>query len=232
MKTLSIVKYVFAAIGVAMLLGAFLLYRSTSSFLAEASTAQGTVMELLPMRSDDSTTYKPVVQFTTEKGEAIEFASSSSSNPPSYEVGEIVAVFYRADKPHEAKINGFFSLWGGAVIVGCIGAVFFSIGGGILLVMALKDRSDSHLKTHGTPIETDFQSVELNTSLEVNNRHPFRIVTQWLNPATAELHIFHSNNLWFDPTNFIKNKRITVLIDASNPKKYYMDTAFLPKVAG
>jgi hypothetical protein len=218
-------------IGIAMLLGAFFLYRSTSSFLATAITAPGTVTELVAVRSDDSTTYKPVVQFTTAKGEAIEFASSTSSSPPSYRVGESVQVLYRENDPRDAKINGYFSLWGGSVILAGLGAVFFSIGGGIWLFTKLKARSDEHLQTHGTPIATDFQSVELNDSLTVNGKHPFRIVTQWQNPATSELHIFKSNNLWFDPARFIKDKRIRVFIDVSNPKKYYVDTAFLPKLA-
>ena len=71
----------------------------------------------------------------------------------------------------------------------------------------------------------------INKSLTVNDRSPFLILTQWLNPATSELHIFESNNIWFDPTNHIKTKKIRVFIDRKNPKKYYVDLSFLPKVA-
>lgn len=231
MKVLNIIKYVFSAVGLGMLVGAFFLYRSTSSFLEEAVAAPGTVIELLPVRSDDSYTYKPVVRFTTESGRDVEFASSSSSNPPSYREGEIVKVFYRAGEPQNAMIDGFFSLWGGALILSILGGVFTTIGGSILAVVAIKNRRDAYLKVHGTPVQSEFQSVELNTSLTVNGRHPFRVVSQWINPATSKVHVFRSNHIWFDPTSYISGKHVTVMIDNNNPKKYFMDVSFLPEAA-
>jgi hypothetical protein len=231
MKVLNVTKYGFSAVGVGMLIGAFFLYRNTSAFLVEAIAVQGTVVELVPVRSDDSYTYKPVVRFSTEKGEDIEFASSSSSNPPSYREGELVKVFYRAGEPENAKIDGFFSLWGGALILSILGAIFATIGGSFFAVIAIKSRRDAYLKVHGTPVQSEFQSVEQNTSLTVNGRHPFRIVSQWLNPSTNKVHVFRSANIWFDPTSFVEVKHITVMIDQSNPQKYFMDLSFLPEAA-
>ena len=57
------------------------------------------------------------------------------------------------------------------------------------------------------------------------------IVSQWQNPATSKLHIFESDNIWFDPTDFIKTDKIKVWIDRKNPKKYMVDLSFLPEVA-
>jgi len=231
MRTIAIVKYVFTFAGAGMLLGALFLYQSTRSFLAQATTTIGTVVDLEQSRSSDSTTYRPVVSFTSQKGEAIRFTSSSGSNPPSYSKGEKVEVFYLPAEPYKAKINGFFSLWGGAVIIGGMGGVFFLIGAGITLVIMLKNRSDEYLKKQGIPIETQFQGVEVNKALSVNGRNPFRITTQWLNPETSEVHVFESGNLWFDPTDHVKNKKIRVFIERNNPKKYYVDVSFLPKLA-
>lgn len=231
MKTITISKYVFTIVGVGLLIGALFLYQSASAFLAKATTADGTVVDLVRSRSSDSITYRPVVQFMNQKGEKIEFISSSGSNPPSYSKGEKVEVLYLPDEPQKAKINGFFSLWGAPVILGGLGGAFFLIGAGIIIVIMLKGRRDEYLKKKGMRIETDFQSVELNTSLSVNGRNPFRVLTQWQNPSTSEIHIFQSNNLWFDPTNHIKDNRITVFIERNNPKKYYVDLSFLPKIA-
>jgi hypothetical protein len=231
MKVIAIVKYVFTLVGVGMLIGAFFWYRSTSTFLEEAATANGTVVDLARSRSSDSTTYRPVVQFISQNGERIEFISSSGSNPPSHTKGEKVEVLYLPAEPQKAEINGFFSLWGGSVIVGTLGGVFFLVGIGIILVGTLRGRTDEYLKKHGTPIDTEFQSVELNEMLSVNGRHPFRILTQWQNPSTSELHIFKSNNLWFDPSNYIKSKKITVFIERNNPRKYCVDLSFLPHLA-
>ena len=232
MKTIALVKYLFSAVGLAMLAGALFWYQSVKSFVAGASVAQGTVVELLRSQSgSDSPTYRPVVRFNAAGGQAVEFTSRAGSNPPSYRKGEQVEVFYKPADPQNAMINGFFSLWGGPSIVGGLGTVFFLIGGGIWLFTLLKGQRDDYLRTHGTPIQTKFQTVELNKSLTVNGSNPFRVVTQWQDPATSELHVFRSNNLWFDPSDYIKQRPITVFIEGSNPKKYLVDLSFLPKLA-
>ena len=231
MKAIAILKYVFTVIGVGMLVGAFVAYKSTNSFLAEATTAEGTVVDLVRSGSGDSITYRPVVHFINHNGEKIEFTSTAGSDPPSYSKGQKVEVLYRAAEPQKAKINGFFSLWGGAVILGGLGGVFFLVGSGIVLASLLKSRKDEFLIKNGMRLETDYQSVEQNTALSVNGRHPFRVLTQWQNPATSELHVFKSNNLWFDPSSYIKSKKITVFIEKNNPKNYFVDLSFLPRLA-
>lgn len=231
MKALSIVKYIFSTIGLGMLAGAYFLYQNTQSFIESAAVTNGTVVELVRSRSSDSTTYAPVVQFKTENGERIEFTSSTSSNPPSYSKGENVEVFYLPSNPQKARINGFFSLWGAALIVGLLGGAFFSVGGGMVLATFLKNRKNEYLRKHGTPISAKFQSVEINRSLRVNGRSPFRVLAQWQNPTTSEIHVFKSNNLWFDPTDHIPDRDITVFIERNNPDTYFVDLSFLPKMA-
>lgn len=231
MKALVIVKYIFTLIGIGMLVGAALIYRNTSSFLAGASKAEGTVVELVRSRSSNSITYQPVVQFAGQSGQTIEFVSSISSNPPEYRIGQKIPVLYDPADPQDARITGFFSLWGGSAILGGMGGVFFLIGAGIILAGTLKVRQDEYLKKNGTPIETDYQGVELNTALSVNGGHPFRIMSQWQDPSTSDVHVFKSNNMWFDPTSYINTRKIKVYIERGNPGKYYVDLSFLPKLA-
>ena len=231
MKIVTIIKYLFTLIGIGMFVGTFLLYKSTNAFLVEAIKADGTVVDLVQSRSGNSFTYRPVIQFNNQNGEKIEFITSSGSNPPSHRKGEKVEVLYPPDEPQKARINTFFSLWGGSLILGILGVVFFLIGAGIILVEKLSSRRDEYLKKYGVPIETELQSVELNKSLTVKGRHPFCVLTQWQNPSTSEMHVFRSKNLWFDPSNYIKSKKITVLIERNNPRKYYVDLSFLPKLA-
>lgn len=231
MKTITLIKYIFLGIGICLLLGAGLLAQNTHSFLNNAILTEGTVIDLVESSHDDSTVYQPVISFQDQQAEVIEFKSSSGSNPPSYLPGDKVEVLYETDNPEGASINSFFSLWGGAVIVAGIGAVFALIGGGIAITTFLKARSDNQLLLHGQAIETQFQSIELNESISVNGQHPYCIITHWLNPETSELHIFKSNNLWFDPSDYITTRTIKVMISPGNPKKYYLDTSFLPKQA-
>jgi hypothetical protein len=78
----------------------------------------------------------------------------------------------------------FLSLNNGQLIIAGALLVFFLIAGDAIYYLLWKKRKDKYLKKYGIPIETNFLRVELNTSLEVNGRHPFRVLTQWKNPAT------------------------------------------------
>jgi hypothetical protein len=122
-------------------------------------------------------------------------------------------------------------LWLGPIIAGGLGTVFGLIGGAMLLGPMLAARQQADLRQRGTRIVTTFQSVEQNTSLNVNGRHPFRVFTQWTNPATSQIHVFESENLWFDPTAHINARDIGVYIERGNPKRYYVDLSFLPQLA-
>lgn len=232
MKTIAIVKYVFAAVGVALLAGAFLWWQSVSAFVAGAARAQGTVVDLIASRSSDSTTYRPEVRFTAPGGRVVQFISGAGSNPPGYSRGESVEVLFEPSRPDKAMVNGFFSLWGGPLIVGGLGGVFFLVGAAILVATRLAGQRSERLRMLGTPVQANFQQVELNESLRVNGAHPFRIVAQWQDPATSQVHVFRSANLWFDPSDYLKSKTLTVYVDPADPRKYLLDTSFLPKLAG
>lgn len=232
MKVITILKYVFSFIGAGMLIGTLFLYQHTTTFLDGARETEGTVIALGRSRSSSSTTYYPVVTFNDARGQHIEFSSSSSSNPPAYSRGETVSVLYEVESPENARINDFMSLWGAVLILSILGGVFFLVGMGLFVVPALKNRKEAYLRKHGTIIETRFQNVEYNEGVSVNGRSPFQVITQWQNPDNAEIHLFRSNNLWYDPTNHINVDTIRVFIDRNNPRKYAVDLSFLPKVAG
>lgn len=230
-KILTRIARIFLVVGLSMFAGAAYWIFHTEQFVRGAKSAQGQVIKLEHSRSSNSTSYYPVVRFRTGSGQEITFRSSFGSNPPSHRVGEAVIVMYSESTPNDARIHSFLSLWLGPTIVGGIGSVFALIAAGILYWRRRAAELAQYLRRHGTPIQTDFQNVELNTRLRVNGRHPWRIVTQWKNPSTGELHLFHSDNLWFDPTSYISTKQLVVFLDRNNPKRYHMDVSFLPKLA-
>ena len=86
------------------------------------------------------------------------------------------------------------------------------------------------LKASGRALATRYVEMVKNPSLSVNGRHPFRIITEWRDPATHELRLFYSENLWFDPTRHVELSTITVFVDPHDPSSYLMDVSFLPKV--
>jgi hypothetical protein len=232
-KTLKIIFGLFLAFGLVFSGVALWAVRDTQSFVAKAEAAAGQVIDLEHRRGTSSSSnsggaYYPVVRFRTATGQEHTLHSNNGSSPPSCEA---VTVLYDPTNPFDARIKGFFSLWLIAIIFGILGAVFSLIGLGGFLVPRYWARRAQELRLRGTPIETEFQNVELNGSLKMNGRSPWRIVSRWLDPARNELHLFHSENLWFDPTSFIKSQRLTVFVDPNNFKRYSMDVSFLPKLA-
>lgn len=219
----GILTYLFLLIGIGLLAGAGVVYFNTSKFVAAARPAQGTVVALK--------SGAPEVRFRAQDGREVQFTSSVSSKPPAYSVGEKVEVLYRPDRPEDAEVNSLMALWLGVIILGALGSGFSLVGAGIIFGWGRK-AADPGLKLTGMSVQTDFQGVERDTTYSEGGRHPFQVVTQWKNPATGEIHLFHSDPLWYDPTTHIKTGKITVYIERGNPDKYFMDLSFLPKLAG
>lgn len=110
-----------------------------------------------------------------------------------------------------------------------MGLIFAGIGGGIIAFGQWSAQKEADLRQNGQLIEAEFKSVELNSSLEVNGEHPYRIVAQWHDAPNNRLHVFRSANLWFDPTDYVP-EWVPVYIDRDNPKRYHMETSFLPRL--
>jgi hypothetical protein len=233
MKKKSWVFYLFGVIGLGLLVGAAALTLSTRRFIATALHAPGVVTELVAVRDNDdgSFTYKPVVKFSAKDGVERTFTSSYSSRPPAYDVGEPVDVMFAPDDVDDARINGFGSLWLGPLILGGLGTLFAGISAGVLIAIRRRETRKKWLMAYGTEIQAEFQSVERNTSLKVNGRSPWRIIAQWQNPETGQLHVFNSENLWFDPTKHVTVKQVKVLLDPKNARRYHLDVSFLPELA-
>eukprot|EP00003_Mantamonas_plastica_P002142 TRINITY_DN11592_c0_g8_i1.p1 TRINITY_DN11592_c0_g8~~TRINITY_DN11592_c0_g8_i1.p1 ORF type:complete len:232 (+),score=4.51 TRINITY_DN11592_c0_g8_i1:168-863(+) len=231
MKVFKALRVIFTLIGVGMLAGAFFAYQHTASFLETATAKQGVVTDLVLSRSSSSNVYYPVVRFEDDRGQMFEFRSSSGTSPASYDRGEIVTVLYTPGDLDSVRIDGFFSLWGAGLIVGSIGAVFFLMGAGMFIVPAVTGAGAARLRKNGQLVQSRFQGVEKNTGLEMNGQNPCRIVCQWQNPLTSDVHVFRSDNLWFDPSDHIAGDHVPVYINPSNPKRYWVDTSFLPKIA-
>jgi hypothetical protein len=236
MKVLKVISAILSTVGVGMLLGSFFIYNNTSNFIAGASEAKGKVIALDRSRSNSgsgssSTTYRPVVEFTSGTGKRIEFTSNVGSSPPSYRVGEPVTVLYNPADPSSARIKSFVQLWFGFLIVFLLGLVFAVVGFTIIIVQSRGRKRAEWLHQHGRRMKTSFKGVELNDSVRVNGRSPYQIISQSSDPASNTVRVFESENIWFDPSEYIKGETIDVLVDPKNPKKYVMDISFLPKLA-
>lgn len=210
--------------GLFLLIGILMLF-SRRELLAEGVRAEGEVIRLV-----GSDTMAPVVRFNAEDGRTVEFESSASSNPPAFEVGERIEVLYPSGKPGRAVINGFFSMWGAALIGGGLGLLFVLIAGVTWVVGLRAARRARVLDQRGLVIDTRFTTVE---RISDDDGSYFLIRSQWLSPKTGEMHVFESPALRFDPGEFVApEQRIRVRIDPQDPANYRMQLDFLPREAG
>jgi Protein of unknown function (DUF3592) len=115
---------------------AVLWFANTLTFIGSAVSAPGKVVELKRTNCgrDKDVCYAPRVRFREEvAGREVEFVSSFSSNPPAFQVDDQVMVLYSPGRPEKAVVQGFFSIWGGVVLLLGFSIVFGIVGICILL---------------------------------------------------------------------------------------------------
>ena len=235
MKLDKVLFSLFTVIGLGASIAAWLMFESRQAFLAAAQPAEGTVVELDLVRSSSgsgsSYSYYPIVRFRTAGGEEIRFGSKVGSNPPSYRRGERIGVLYDPQTPELAEIDGFFSLWGGVLILGLIGLVFGTVGIGHWLWHLARLRLEGWLVRNGQRVNAEVVDVTLGRARRRGRRSRWRIVAQWMDPLTRRVHVFKSGTLGFDPEPYLKGVTVPVLIDPKNPRRYALDLSFLPELA-
>jgi hypothetical protein len=128
---------------------------NTRSFVATATPAQGTVIDLVRRSSTDSDgdvsyAYYPVVKFTPSSGQSTIFESNTGSNPPGFSKGQLVDILYNPQKPNSAMINSWFSLWGFPAIFTGIGSIFVVVGGVLIVKPPFKQQVQVDFDAHLT----------------------------------------------------------------------------------
>lgn len=90
--------------------------------------------------------------------------------------------------------------------------------------MSLKPEKGEALKKTNTKVAATILNIKHVTNIRVNQRAPYVIIAQGVNPITNQSQIFQSYYIWDDILFSLKDKKtVDVYIDSNNPKKYYMD---------
>ena len=227
LRMIRVVPPLFLAIGLGVWAAAAYLYTNTRQLVALGEHARGVVVAL----SRSGSMYSPVVAFKTAGGTEIEFVGRVGTSSSRFVKGQQLDVLYRREDPKDARINTFLDLWGLPAFLTIFGAIFSLIGFAFIFVPWKTRHTAADLQVHGTPILAEYQHVALNPAVSVNGANPYRIFVQWQDPATSQVHVFHSDDIWYDPEKFINRKQLTVYMDPHNLKRYYVDISFLPPAA-
>jgi hypothetical protein len=114
----------------AILLIAFVVsFVITRRFVDSATRAEGTIVKLIEARDSDSgPMYRPVFTFRDSNEVEHEVQSSVGSNPPAFKVGDQVKVLYTKERPENATLDSFMSVWFFPLVIGICGATHLVIG--------------------------------------------------------------------------------------------------------
>lgn len=149
---LRVATYLLTAIGgIILALGFWYFFEATRFFIA-SEPAEGVVVDHKSSGSVYSSTIENgirvsraipvealVVEFRDDNDQSFQFQSSwSKANP--LPIGTSVGVRYLERNPHEARITGISSLYGGAFILLVLGGVFF-LGGRLAARKARQESS-------------------------------------------------------------------------------------------
>ena len=113
--------------------------------------------------------------------------------------------------------------WLPSVILCGIGVIFLAVGGVLALRERWKRDLETELRTRGQAIQAQVTGVSLNYSVSINGRHPYRVEASYKDPATGTVHVFRSHNLNFDPTEYVKDRTVTVYCDGNDFARSFMD---------
>lgn len=120
---------VFVLIGIGFMTFSWHLYKGDRAFIQHSSPTVGIVVRserVSPERG--AVSYYPIVTFQASRGKKYEFRNGTGNSHPIYKDGEQVPVRYEIQNPANAKIAGFWELWGLTAIFGGFGLVFFGAG--------------------------------------------------------------------------------------------------------
>jgi len=127
LRTSNVVPIVFIVIGLAALGAALYFFSSQQEIINQGNKTLATVI---------SNPASPLFEYEFE-GVTYSHQSNTSSDPPSYYVGEQVDVYINASDPYDIVIDTFTDRWLLIVIFGSIGSTFLGVS---LLVFYLGRR--------------------------------------------------------------------------------------------
>lgn len=119
----ELIMLVFLTAGLVMSGAALHLYLEKKKLIEEGVATQGVVIAL-NRTSSKSYTRAPSIQYRTQDGNLRVHHSSEGRNPPAYQVGEVVTLYYHPDQPEEVHLEGNYLMV----------YVLAAFGGGFLLL--------------------------------------------------------------------------------------------------
>ena len=214
---------IFGLVGLGMGTAEFFVLKNVLEFRQQALVAEGEVVDFVQSRgSKGGTMYAPRVRYSVPApeggiGQSYEIVADVRSSGRGYDLGERVSVLYKPDAPALGRIDSFMEQWFLVTLFGAFTFIFGGIALAFVIAELRKRKMHSWLAHSGMTVQARIVEVSKNTNLKVNGRSPWVIRAQWQHPVTRSVHVFESENLWFDPSEYIGSReQIPVRVDADD----------------
>ena len=208
---------IFAIAGLVCGIAGFWMVRERFQILHEGIKTTATVIDL----SYSKNTVAPIFEYKDEWGNDLRYASNFYTNIDPYEIGDQVSLYYLPSNPEKVAVEGIgWENWFPFLFLFSHGGIGF----GGLFWLEKKRRLYNWLQEQGQELQIPLSSVKE----AYNKRKYYTLIGQWMDPYTQASFTFESDALTRNPLESIAlGANIRVLIDPNNPKRYWMDTAFL-----
>ena len=132
---MKVFAQVILSIGLVLLAISGVMYLINAVFISRAELVDGTVTLINTSFDSDynSTTYCPLVRYTTKAGQTLTYDSEVCSSPANYKVGDQVQIYYDPQDPGKAQIKNFWSQYLQSITMSGLGLPFVGLGALLLI---------------------------------------------------------------------------------------------------
>ncbi len=120
----------FLLVGIGMFIWSVLWFSNRINNLENYVITTGTVVEMERSTDPENSgyVYSPIVSFEDQNGITHTYNSGHASDPPAYEIGEKVELYYNSTDPEDAFLNSFFEKWAIGIALVIVGLALVPIG--------------------------------------------------------------------------------------------------------
>ena len=129
----SLLSLAFRVVGLAFAVIAAVVAVFTLTFLLRSDPAVGVVVDhssvqnqitVMPRSQQTGVLYYPVIAYTTPAGMEETFTGRSGRSDPQYQVEQEVPILISGSNPGDVRLNTVLGVWGSAIILGGLAAIF------------------------------------------------------------------------------------------------------------
>lgn len=226
-KTVQRIMYfifgIFAVIGLIQIIISVCILNSNRNYEKDSVEITGTISSIEGYKDIDDELYHEVYVDFSYNGKEYKNVPLSEYDNTMYE-GKKIQLLFNPEADRIVRTKSMMNL--STLVTGLIGAIFLVMGIAGMISTAILTRKGNHdkelLKT-GKRIEATVESIELDTFITVNGRHPYIVICTYTDIFTGMQYRFKSKRLMRNPELVLKpGDTVDVYVNENDYSKHYV----------